>query len=112
MLLRNLLIIILFLFGLNFTSSAQNKVSDPEEKLVNFYPSPATTVISFDIQYSSDDMYQLVLFNFMGKQVYQTKVTAQHLDIYLTDFCRGIYIYQLRDSDGKILESGKFQVVK
>jgi hypothetical protein len=110
--LKKILLIIIILFGLNFTSSAQNKTSDPEEKLVNFYPSPATTVISFDFQYSADDSYSLLIFNFMGKKVYEAKITSQHLDISLTDFYRGIYIYQLRDIDSRILESGKFQVIK
>jgi hypothetical protein len=112
MLLKYSFIILIILFGLNFTSSAQIKSTDPEAKLVSLYPSPATTVISFDFQNSADNSYDLLLFNFMGKQVYETKITGPHLDISLTDFYRGIYIYQLRDGDGRILESGKFQVLK
>jgi len=30
----------------------------------------------------------------------------------LTDFTRGIYIFQLKDQNGKVIESGKFQVNK
>jgi hypothetical protein len=112
MLLKKLLLIIIILFGLNFTSSAQIKPSDPEVKYVNFYPSPATTVISFDFQYSAYDSYSLLIFNFMGKKVYEAKITSGHLDISLTDFYRGVYIYQVRDVDSRILESGKFQVIK
>jgi type IX secretion system substrate protein len=110
--LKNLLIITIILFGLNFTSSAQTKTSDTEVKLVNFYPSPASAVISFDFQSGGVNSYSLLLFNFMGKKVYESKIISQHLDILLTDFYRGIYIYQLRDIDGHILESGKFQVIK
>jgi len=32
--------------------------------------------------------------------------------ITLSDLFRGIYIYQLRDRTGQILESGKFQIIK
>lgn len=28
------------------------------------------------------------------------------------NYYRGLYIFQLRDKDGRIIESGKFQVVK
>jgi hypothetical protein len=30
----------------------------------------------------------------------------------LNDFYRGIYIFQLRDRNGKVIDSGKFQVSK
>ena len=33
-------------------------------------------------------------------------------NINLTDYNRGVYIYQVRDHDGKVVESGKFQVSK
>jgi hypothetical protein len=32
--------------------------------------------------------------------------------INLSDFPRGVYVYQLRDKTGRIVESGKFQVSK
>jgi hypothetical protein len=32
--------------------------------------------------------------------------------INLTDFSRGVYIYQLKDKTGRMVESGKFQVSK
>jgi hypothetical protein len=34
------------------------------------------------------------------------------MSINLTDFSRGIYIYQIRDKSGRMLDSGKFQVAK
>ena len=34
------------------------------------------------------------------------------ITIPLDDFYRGMYVYQLSDKDGKIIDSGKFQVVK
>jgi hypothetical protein len=30
----------------------------------------------------------------------------------LSDFIRGVYIFQLRDQNGKVVDSGKFQVSK
>jgi hypothetical protein len=48
----------------------------------------------------------------MGKKVHEVKNVAANNPINLDDFYRGIYIFQLRDKNGLIIESGKFQVVK
>lgn len=110
---KRLLIISIVLFGLNFTSFAQTKITgDPVAKLIRFYPNPATTAISFEFQRGYDKSYSLQLYNFMGKKIYELKTASPRINLSLTDFYRGVYIYQLRDKNGKIIESGKFQVVK
>jgi len=48
----------------------------------------------------------------MGKKVSEVTKLLPRTVLTLEDFYRGIYVYQLRDKDGKIIESGKFQVVK
>ncbi len=48
----------------------------------------------------------------MGKNVYEITKMPPRLTISLEDFYRGMYFYQLRDKDGKIIDSGKFQIVK
>jgi hypothetical protein len=53
-----------------------------------------------------------VIFNFIGKKVEDLQVTSQKMSVSLTDFYRGVYIFQLRDKQGTIVESGKFQVAK
>jgi len=52
------------------------------------------------------------IFNFLGKMVFEQKNIPSKTTINLNEYSRGVYIYQLRDHDGKILESGKFQVSK
>jgi hypothetical protein len=43
----------------------------------------------------------------------ELKITDQKLTITFDDnYLRGLYIYQLRDASGRIVESGKFQVSK
>ncbi len=44
--------------------------------------------------------------------MFDVKSVTPKINIDLTDFYRGVYIYQLRDRTGKIIDSGKFQVVK
>jgi hypothetical protein len=113
--LKRLLIILIVLFGLNFTSFAQIKTpgsGDDIAKVLKFYPNPATTSIAFEFLADFDKSCSIQIYNFMGKKVYELKATSQIVTVPLEDFYRGIYIYQLRDKNGAILESGKFQVVK
>jgi hypothetical protein len=48
----------------------------------------------------------------MGKKMEELVPGSQIINLSLNTFYRGIYIFQLRDKKGKIIESGKFQVVK
>ena len=114
MLKKHCYILILFI-GITFTSFAQNKTpgsGDPIAKLVRPYPIPASTSINFDFLYGYDKSFSLQIYNFMGKKVNEINNVAPRINMRLDDFYRGIYIYQLRDKNGKIVDSGKFQVVK
>lgn len=101
---------------LGLGTSAQKTIvagsSDASVKFMRFYPNPAITSINFEFQKSFDKSYNLQVFNFIGKKVLDLKTVTQKINIPLTDFYRGVYIYQLRDRSGKIIDSGKFQVVK
>jgi hypothetical protein len=48
----------------------------------------------------------------MGKKMEEFAPGSQIINLSLNSFYRGIYIFQLRDKKGNIIESGKFQVVK
>jgi hypothetical protein len=85
---------------------------DQETRNIKFYPNPAITAITFDYQNAFDKSNQLQIFNFLGKKVYEAPTTDQKTIINLSDFFRGIYIFQLRDQTGKIIQTGKFQVSK
>jgi hypothetical protein len=52
------------------------------------------------------------LYNFLGKKVYEASNLNQRTSIDLSDYIRGVYIYQLYNKVGKLVESGKFQVSK
>jgi len=80
---------------------------------VRFYPNPATSFITFeDFSKKYDKNFTIQLFNFLGKKVQEFTLADQKNIVNLSDYFRGIYIYQLRDPNGKIVESGKFQVNK
>lgn len=115
-LLKRIFTILILLFGLNFTSFAQNNssidIGKSQQKLLKVYPIPAYTTINFDFQRGFDKSYTVSIFNFIGKKVFELKNVTPQFNVKLDDFFRGIYIYQLRDKNGLIIESGKFQVVK
>jgi hypothetical protein len=81
-------------------------------RIMKFYPNPAVSFIKFDFQKSYDRGYSLQVINFLGKQVQEVKNINPSTTIDLSAFTRGVYIYQLRDKGGKVVESGKFQVSK
>jgi hypothetical protein len=85
---------------------------EPSAKIVKFYPNPATSYITFDLQQGDNQTYNLQIYNFIGKKVQEvTKVTPK-TTVNLNDFYRGMYIFQLKDKSGKVVDSGKFQVSK
>ncbi|MCC6288682.1 MAG: T9SS type A sorting domain-containing protein [Chitinophagaceae bacterium] len=112
---KNFTLTFLLALILHFSGSSQEKFAvaareTSSVKIVKFYPNPATTNITFELPKGSS--YTLQIFNFMGKKVYEIKSTTTSNFVNLNDFNRGVYIFQLRDASGKIVESGKFQVSK
>ena len=98
-----------------FQARSQNRfgpLPDQDAKIVKFYPNPAVSIITFDLQKRPEKTYYLLIYNFLGKKVYEAPLPDEKKIINLSDFFRGIYIYQLKDETGKVIESGKFQVNK
>src|ERR1700709_851832 len=102
-----------FAAGPQAQSRAGGFADNPTAPTVHFYPNPATSIITFeDFSKKYDKNYTIQLFNFLGRKVYEFSLADQKNIVNLSDFFRGIYIFQLRDPSGKIVESGKFQVNK
>ncbi|MFN8264694.1 MAG: T9SS type A sorting domain-containing protein [Chitinophagaceae bacterium] len=86
---------------------------DVRVKLVRFYPNPATTIINFEFQQDLTlSNYSFKVYNFIGKKVLELNNITSRTVVNLNDYFRGVYIFQLTDRNGQIVESGKFQVVK
>lgn len=102
------------LLASTFSLLAQLKSAPQETVSVvqKYYPNPATNIINFELSKVADKLSILQVYNFMGKKVYETYPTTQFFSVLLDGFYRGVYIFQLRNRYGKIIDSGKFQVVK
>jgi hypothetical protein len=115
--LRKFLLIVSILL---FTVSAHSQNSKTgftnvgtQTGILRFYPNPATTVINFDFQKLYDKGYSLQIYNaVLGRKMLEQANIADKTTIDLTNFTRGVYVYQLFDKTGKLVETGKFQVSK
>ena len=79
---------------------------------MKLYPNPASSRINFELQHNNDQVYDLIVFNFLGKMVDQVKNVSSKTTVELDNYYSGLYIFQLRDHQGNLVESGKFNVVK
>lgn len=79
-------------------------------KVVNLYPNPARSYVTFDIQKNYQKGLTISIYNFLGKKMVETPNVAEKTTVTLTDFNRGLYIYHIKDQTGKVIDSGKFQV--
>lgn len=101
----------LVLIGYHAISQTRND-NFIEVKLTKFYPNPAVSQITFSFEQGAEKGKSFQIFNFIGKKVFEIQTVLPKNIIDLTEFYRGVYIFQLRDKNGKVVESGKFQVAK
>lgn len=83
---------------------------EPGARVVKFYPNPAISQITFDFEQSLDKSYSFQVYNFVGKKVLEVQAVSQKTIVDVTNLYRGVYIFQLRDKTGRMIDSGKFQV--
>jgi len=81
-------------------------------RIIKFYPNPATSLINFDFQNEYQKNCNFQIYSFVGKKVFEVNNISSKTIVNLNDFYRGVYIFQLRDRNGKVIDSGKFQVSK
>jgi hypothetical protein len=80
---------------------------------IRCYPNPATTAVFFELKVrNTQEPAQLRIYNFLGKKVVELPRLNTNMRVDLNNFNRGIYIYQLTDAHGRVMESGKFHVEK
>jgi len=105
--------LLIIMVSLTVGAMAQDRQPVPEQVKVRFFPNPATSVINFEFTKPNPEaVYTLQVFNFIGKKISEIAVTNNRTSVSLDNYFRGVYIFQLRDKTGKIIQSGKFQVVK
>jgi hypothetical protein len=108
-----ILVSIILLTTTQARSQARGPLSDPEHKVVKkFYPNPAVSYITFEIDKEPNTSYKLEIFSFLGKLVKDIPEMVDHYTVNLSDLTRGLYTFQLRDQSNRIIDSGIFQLNK
>jgi hypothetical protein len=114
--LRRILSILLFILLIGFKSQAQSARNTPSsvasDRIIKLYPNPATTYITFDLQKGYERGLSIQVYSFLGKKMYESQNVPVKVNLDLSEFNRGLYMYHLIDLSGKVIESGKFQVTK
>lgn len=95
-------------------SSAQVARTSPSvgDPIVKSYPNPASSFVAIEFQKGFEKGCEIQIFNSLGMKVAEMKNVAAKTTIPLTDYNRGVYIYQVKNSAGKVLVSSRFQVSK
>jgi len=114
---KNFTLLLLIGLGTTLAAQGQNRVqpafTENTVKMIKFYPNPATSIINFELQKDNPDKnYLFQIYNFIGKKVYESPNITPRTTVNLNDFIRGVYIFQIRDKNGKVVDSGRFQVAK
>ncbi|MBN4071374.1 T9SS type A sorting domain-containing protein [Crocinitomix catalasitica] len=81
---------------------------------IKVYPNPAVDFITFDLGNSGIEFTQrtrVEIYNSLGELVAEKSFTDNQLEIELSNFTGGTYIYSIKDSD-EILANGKIQILK
>lgn len=110
---RRIIPIISFILLISLGANAQGGERTPlpeNNKSVKFYPNPATTSITFDLQRSYQPGLTVSIFSFLGKKMTEVKNVTEKTNITLGNFNRGVYIFYIADASGKVVDTGKFQV--
>jgi len=99
---------IILLSSASLKSQTNRPAQDP--RITRFYPNPAVSQITFDFDPNMDQNYSFQVYNFVGKKVLDLSSVNPRTVVNVTDFYRGVYIFQVRDRSGRLVDSGKFQV--
>jgi hypothetical protein len=109
---KSLLTIFLILIVSSATSQVKKVSMGENIRRTSIYPNPARSFIQIQFQPAVPPPASLAIYNFLGKKQFEINQPGSNVFIDLADFNRGIYIFQFRDRNGRILETGKFQVEK
>ena len=110
---KRLITILFFLIiATTYVSGQAAPSMEADEKIVKLYPNPAVSYVTFDIQKNISKGFSIQIYNLLGKKMIESQNILIKTTVLLNEFNRGVYIYHLRNQNGKIIESGKFQVSK
>ncbi len=106
-----ILLSIILLISTQAMSQARGPLSEPDHKVVKFYPNPAVSYITFELVKSNKNC-NLQIYSFLGRMVKNLDDIQDKTTVNLGDLTRGLYTFQVKDETGRITDTGIFQVNK
>lgn len=103
---------IILLTSTQARSQARGPLSEPDHKVIKFYPNPAVSYITFELTKDPNKSFALQIFSFLGRKVKDVQEVTEKTTVNLSDLPRGIYTFQLKNEEGRVTDSGMFQVNK
>ncbi|QES89053.1 T9SS type A sorting domain-containing protein [Rhizosphaericola mali] len=85
---------------------------DVKKFVSKLYPNPASNYVIIEFDRTLPTNTHLLVYSFTGSKMADIMISNLKVDLNLSNYYRGLYLYQLIATTGKILESGKFQVIK
>lgn len=108
-----IIFIVALFFSLNGNAQTNTAPTAQEAaRIVKYFPNPATTYINFEFRNFLEKNHTLQIYNFLGKKIVDLQELNTRTQVNLTNYTRGVYIFQIKDKSGKVVESGKFHVEK
>ncbi|MFZ9262317.1 MAG: T9SS type A sorting domain-containing protein [Chitinophagaceae bacterium] len=109
---KSTLTIFALLFSLASFSQVKRVTMSEHVKRTVIYPNPARSFVQLQFKQQIPAPALLVIYNFIGKKQLELVNPGNNVYLDLADFRRGLYIFQFKDKNGQIIDSGKFQVEK
>lgn len=109
---RSVFLILFTLVSLVSFSQVKRVTMSEHVKKTVIYPNPARSFIQIQFKQQTPVPVWLVIYNFIGKKQLEVVNPGSNVYLDLADFRRGLYIFQFKDKNGQIIDSGKFQVEK
>lgn len=109
---KYIIFISLFFISIEGNSQLKRVTFDDNVRKTVIYPNPARSFLQIQYKQSTNIPEVLVVYNFLGKKQIEVSKPGNNVYVDLAEFKRGLYIFQFRDNNGRILDSGKFQVEK
>jgi|SRR6185312_3081837 len=79
---------------------------------VDVYPNPASTQVNFKVSGSGINAYGIEVYDITGKKISTNAVKDNMASINTSTYASGLYIYQVYDKSGALMNVGKFSIDK
>jgi hypothetical protein len=93
-------------------SQVRGPLSEPEHRVIKFYPNPAVSYITFEITKDPNKTFTLQIYSFLGRKVKDVPEMTDKTTVNLSELPRGLYTFQLKNEEGRVTDSGLFQINK